>query len=212
MSICLGVPYRTYDDVRVFAEEFLRKHHPGRSIPVPIERIVEKHLRLGIFPVPDLMIDLDTDGFLTSDLQEIYVDSQICSRVPARYNFTLAHEVGHLVMHAALYREYVFTEVHEWKAFHDNLSEKSRARFELQAYDFAGLVLVPKDHLLCAVDQQLKEMPAEWKGVGAESIPPRAVEERLRAAISQRICRSFEVSSQVIEKRLEKEGIIVSGR
>ena len=54
MSEEIKAPILSYDDVRRRADEFLALHHPDRTIPVPIEEIVEFELGMDIVPTPGL--------------------------------------------------------------------------------------------------------------------------------------------------------------
>jgi hypothetical protein len=94
------VPRLTNDQIRQRAEEFLSDHHPGLGLPVPIEEIVEFSLEIEIRPVRRLRHRFEVDGFLSADLSLVVVDEDLMTRLPSRYCFTLAHEVGHRVLHA----------------------------------------------------------------------------------------------------------------
>jgi Zn-dependent peptidase ImmA (M78 family) len=65
--------------------------------------------------MPGLHTLIETDGFITSDLKEIYVDESVYTKWPNRYRFTLAHEVGHAILHRDLFRQRRFRSVREWK-------------------------------------------------------------------------------------------------
>ncbi len=44
----------SYEDIRKRADDFLISHHPERSIPIPIEEIIEFQLDIHISPLPGL--------------------------------------------------------------------------------------------------------------------------------------------------------------
>jgi hypothetical protein len=50
----LGIPDRSYAELRDIAEHFLVEYHPDGSIPVPVEEIIEFQLGLNIIPMPGL--------------------------------------------------------------------------------------------------------------------------------------------------------------
>lgn len=91
MPLGFTAPYHSYDDLRRQADAFLANHHPAGTIPVPIEEIIEFQLSIDIVPMPGLHTLIETDGFITSDLKEIYVDELVYTKWPNRYRFTLAH-------------------------------------------------------------------------------------------------------------------------
>lgn len=76
-------------EFRKLAREFLDRHHPALSIPVPIELIVEDSLGLRLLPVPDLFkrrkiwgyFNADTKG-ITHDAMLIHGDSR--ARLPVK--------------------------------------------------------------------------------------------------------------------------------
>jgi len=210
LAICLGVPYWNYETIRGWADSFLQRYHPKKTIPVPIEIIVERDLQLGIVPIPNLLKDHRVDGFLKPNCREIVVDQFICNHRPTRHNFTLAHEVGHLQMHANLYKKVRIDSLHDWKDFQNSLSEKSRGALEWQANAFAGLILVPADHLETAIRSCVRKFAGQWGRAKAAEVSKQALEDRLTQAVSQEICDSFCVSAEVIVRRIEREGFLLS--
>ncbi|MFQ6671843.1 MAG: ImmA/IrrE family metallo-endopeptidase, partial [Candidatus Tectimicrobiota bacterium] len=99
MSPDLDCPYLEYEDIRKEADAFLIEHHPSGTIPVPIEEIVEFELGWDIVPIQGLRRLLDVEGFLSGDRETLWVDEDIWRTFPARYRFTIAHEVGHFIFH-----------------------------------------------------------------------------------------------------------------
>lgn len=96
-------PFFRYENLRQHAEDFLSEHHPGRQIPVPIEQIIEFRFGIDIVPMPGLS-NFDTVAYISHDLTEIRVDDFVYHHRPNRYRFSLAHELGHRVLHADVYR------------------------------------------------------------------------------------------------------------
>jgi Zn-dependent peptidase ImmA (M78 family) len=90
-------------------------------------------------------------------LKTIRVDQGVFeSRSPYRYRFSLAHELGHTELHRKIYEQIDFSTIDEWKAALKQIPEHLRSRLEFQAYDFAGLFLVPLDALRNRFEQALK--------------------------------------------------------
>lgn len=194
-------PYLTYDKIRRFAENFLKRHHPSNTIPIPIEEIIEFQLGIDIVPIHGLHQAFDTDGFISSDVKSISVDLFVYESRLGRYRFTLAHEIGHLILHEKLYKDIHFKKVDEWKRFIHNFPEKEYHWFEWQAYTFAGLILVPAKRLLQRFRYAVKEV--EELGI--------VVKENKRVAsdaITDLLARDFVCSQEVIQKRILKEGLI----
>lgn len=192
MALCIKVPFKDHDHIEVVAKNFLRKNHNKDTYPVPIEEIVEFKLGLDIIPIPGLHKAFDIDGFLSSDRTSISIDESVYQSRPGRYRFTLAHEVGHFILHKDLYGGIFFKSVEEWKKFIEQFPEKEYSLFEWQAYEFAGLVLVPACHL----DKRLKYHIKQIKALGIKNeviILDRAIEL---------VAKDFVVSQEVIRRRL----------
>src|SRR4030043_885605 len=190
----------SYEDLRKKADEFLREHHPSGNIPVPIEEIVEFDFGINIVPVLGLQREFEVEGFTSGDLKNIYVDEYVYTDRITRFRFTLAHEMGHIVLHSHLYRTHRFKAIQGWKEFINSLTEEEHSWLEYQGYAFAGLVLVPKQSLIKHTNEWTKKI--KDKGISMEKNWDFAWE-----LITEHVAKSFEVSPDVIEKRLEKDGI-----
>jgi len=191
-------PYLSYDKIRYKAEEFLLHQHPQRTIPVPIEEIVEFNLGRVSVPIPDLRRTCDVDGFLTGDLRSNMVDASLLAEQERRYRFTLAHEVGHLILHGDVYRRHAFHSISVWKAFMGKISDEEHRWFESHAYAFAGLVLVPGDDL-----QRYLTKTMEWiqrRGIFSETHREFAWDW-----IEDALAEQFSVSREVIHRRMDKD-------
>ena len=147
MDDLLKVPQLSYEQIRQYAEAFLTTHHPFRHIPIPIEKIVEFRLQIDIVPLPGLEDAFGVVGFTSSDLREISVDQYVYEHQPGRYRFTLAHEVGHVMLHANLFKSQRFRNIEDWKKLIKKLPEFEYRSLKWQAYSFGGLVLAPADLL-----------------------------------------------------------------
>ena len=113
MADPLAPPFLSYRDLRRRAGDFLRTCHPAGTIPVPIEEIVEFRFRIDIIPVPGLQDAFEVDGFISSDLKSITVDTSMQKRRPGRYRFTLAHELAHAVLHRRIFLANRFRRVED---------------------------------------------------------------------------------------------------
>ncbi len=58
----LGIGYLPYEKIAEISNNFLLEHNCYKTIPIPIEYIIEYHLRLDIVPMPNLQRDFDIDG------------------------------------------------------------------------------------------------------------------------------------------------------
>ena len=193
-------PCLTYEDIRVESERFLGQYHPTRKLPIPIDAIVEFGLGLHIIPVPSLYQYVGANGFLTSDLSSIYVDQLQFEQYEQKYRFTLAHEIGHLVLHRDVYETVKLTSISAFKDFYESVDSKDMSWFDTQASRFAELVLVPADRFreVCAAVARDRESDIRKFG----DLTPDAW-----SYLAHDIARPFNVSPGVVECRLTREGI-----
>jgi Zn-dependent peptidase ImmA (M78 family) len=194
-------PRLTWDTIRKMAEEFRIEHvDPIDSVPVPIIEIVELKLKLTPIPIFGLLQEIDIDGFLTKDLKSICVDQDIYEnpRRETRLRFTFAHEIGHLVMHKKEMHLCRFRTPKDWMHFRDDFDEEDLNWFELQAYEFAGRLLVPRNILMHEVDL-LAQKILEYKKLAGNN------EEQIIQAVSRLVCKKFLVSADVISRRIKSE-------
>ena len=191
----------SYDDLRHRAEAFLDEFHSERTLPVPIEEIVEFDFELEVVPIDGILDDLEVDAFLTSDLKRIYVDAFVLQHRRRRYRFSLAHELAHHELHLPLYEESRVTSVRDWRAVQEAISEEDYAWFEFQANSFAGLVLVPLAELRQEFERAVKT--ARRAGLTDATVWSEAG----KGYLARWLATQFEVSEQVIERRLEKDGL-----
>lgn len=194
------IPIYSYEDLRNKADEFLRTYNPSGTIPVPIEEIVEFDFGINIVPVLGLQREFEVEGFTSSDLQNIYVDEYVYSDHVNRYRFTLAHEIGHIVLHNVLYKRHNFSSISAWKEFINSMTEKDHGWLEYQGYAFAGLILVPRESLLKHTGKMINK-------ITDMNILLKDNWDFAWALIGDHLGKIFQVSSSVIEKRLGKDGI-----
>lgn len=199
----LRPPRLTWPQVRDKAEEFRAAYvTPIDLIPIPIVEIVELALKITPIPVFRLLEDIDIDGFLTKDLQSICIDQDLYEnpRKDNRLRFTFAHEIGHLVLHKSEIQMCRFRTSRTWKRFREDFEEDDLMWFELQAYEFAGRLLVPKGSLLSEI-HLLEPRIREFRARGGID------EEQIIQAVARSINKKFAVSSDVIARRIKSERI-----
>jgi hypothetical protein len=194
------VPIYRYEDLRRKADEFLEQHHPSGTIPLPIEEIVEFNFGINIVPVLGLQREFEVEGFTSGDMKDIYVDEYVYTDRPTRYRFTLAHEIGHIVLHSHLFAKHRFTSMRGWQEFINSMTEEQHSWLEYQGYAFGGLILVPGEKLV--------KSTAEWtKKIKEKGILMEKNWDFTWELIIEHVAKAFLVSPDVVEKRIEKDGI-----
>jgi hypothetical protein len=185
--------------LEAIAEEFLREHHPGLGIPVPIEEIVEFRLGLNIVPFPNLRAEFDVDGFLTFVPTTIYVDQSQMEGHEARYRFTLAHEVGHWLLHRDLYADAGITDLASYIAAYEAMDDDAQSNMEFQARNLGGRILLPRAPFVTALSEAFEPF---------RSKVPKGADTRLVCGrLSKFLGPRFNVSEKVIETRLVGDGL-----
>ena len=196
-----SILYRSDDQIRQAAEDLLDQYGPDILIPVPVEEIVEIHLGLEIIPFRAYKQRFGADGSISTDLTNITVDEESMDRYANRYHFTLAHEVGHLLLHADYIQSLAQEEVADWKRAILETSATDRSRMEYQASQFAGCLLVPRTPLVTAFQEARQGL--EDRGYDIAELSDVGI-----SAISRVIAPQFEVSARVVDIRLRKEGLV----
>src|SRR3989344_7977184 len=95
----------SYKRIGEIADQFLTNYHPRNSLPIPIEEIAEQKLNLKIHEQINLKKDYDVDGFLISDLTAIFIDFDLYMNFENRTRFTIAHEIGHRILHGKIFKQ-----------------------------------------------------------------------------------------------------------
>lgn len=158
-------------DAQALLAEYARARGVTIEAPIPIDDIVEKHLKIGIefddmhrrFGVPRSGIGFDPDilGAIYFDQKRIVIDESLDpDTYPAkegRYRFTLAHEGGgHWRLHRHLFgKDPAQTSLLEPNAVPSVVCRSSQAkeRIEIQADLYASCLLMPRKLVFAAWDE-----------------------------------------------------------
>jgi len=185
------------------AEELRAEYIRDSDIPVNIE-VVSQVIGIPVIPTPKLHSELGMDGFLSNDLKHIYIDEDLYNdeenRYEPRIRFTIAHELGHYWLHKEVIKELDFATIAEWIKFRLALPPSTTGWFEYQANEFAGRLLVPVNRLIELTGKARSEI---LKSQTWNSSPMS--KEQLANMVAPMICGSFNVSSEVIVKRLQND-------
>jgi Zn-dependent peptidase ImmA (M78 family) len=174
-------------------------------LPVDVFTLAELELELDIIPFDDLFAKYQCDAALMQDFTGIYVDAEayiLWEHGPiwkqSRLRFSVAHELGHYALHretAAKVRFRTFDDFTRWINAHAG----HKYSLEQAANEFAGRLLVPVDRLQQSLGEfadALKPLYSNWFSIAA-----------LRRLFAERTAPKFGVNDQVIEVRLDREGI-----
>lgn len=205
MSIDLSTfkaPFIPPEEAWANADAIRGKYWPSGELPIDPE-LIAVDLGLHISTSPLLIEEYDTDAYLDTDLKNIVVDAGFYNgnKTQNRVRFSIAHELGHFILHSDVIKEIAMGSPKDWMRFKQEIPEKQWSLLEFHAREFAGRLLVPSNRLREELGEALKMAKAEgfeyWeKSAGA-----------LLEYLGTHISRTFGVSSIVIQKRIEHEGL-----
>ena len=187
----------SYKRIGEIADQFLTNYHPRNSLPIPIEEIAEQKLNLKIHEQINLKKDYDVDGFLISDLTTIFIDFNLYMNFENRTRFTIAHEIGHFILHGDLFKNLNINSVEDLNSLAAKITDEEHGWLEYQAYSFASHVLVPTQLLINELKKRLGRIPSQET-------------PEIFATITEDLLDILQVSGDVLARRLVKEGIVKS--
>jgi hypothetical protein len=228
-------------DADALLDEFVEASGSGLQAPVPIDDIVEKHLKLGIefddlhrrFGAPNSVLAQGPDiiGAIFLSQRRIVVDEFLDPDADpskeGRYRFTVAHEVGHWRLHRGLMGKDIGNVPVEdsSQAMVICRSSEAKARVELQADIFASCLLMPRRLVQAAwiaafADGRPRALKSSIR-LGLAAVPiedhrpdlddAEASETSLLDRFVDPFAREFAVSAKAMRVRLERLGLVLRG-
>ena len=233
----LQVPYLADEAIERDAEALLAQfaHARGMAIraPIPIEDIIEKHLKLRVeFDDLHRLFGVPRNGFgvgkifgaIWLETGQIYIDESLDPEehpsIEEFYRFTLAHEGGgHWRLHRFLAntaRGSLFTDAQQPTVVCRTSQAKERVEFQANLY--ASSLLMPRKLVMQAWCQRFgNDHPGVLRrqdrivvpGDTEDEILVRAAFDRMRAAeAARRLAAQFFVSPTAMRIRLERLGLL----
>ena len=226
--MALRVPYIADESIERNVEVLLAQFAQSKGLPlrapIPIEDIVEKHLKLtlgfgdlhSLLGVPRRRGNLvgvrlgrpDIFGAIWLETGEIVIDASLCPEerpsIEGRYRFTLAHECGHWRLHRPL------VQAHSRQCLSGDTqrlvvcrSSQAKERVELQADLYASCLLMPRKLVMQAWRNEFgNDNPRVLHRNGGE-IALCDIDLFLRP-----LAKQFLVSPVAMRIRLEKLGLL----
>lgn len=227
------VPYLSDADIEAEAnmllQSFEAKYGTIQTAATPLDEIIENHLRLG-FEVADLghpailgQLDIQENLIRINTVLDPHQDP----RKEGRYNYTLAHEGGHQVLHRpyaeALMEPTLFDEPEEEK---ESIilcrMEDQKAPIEIQADKFAACLLMPRKKII----QKFSELTNRPEGISLQKfiwairtnrkimdfLYPRGSnfpsDDEILYRVFSEMAQDFHVSKQALIIRLKRVGLL----
>lgn len=172
--------------------------------PIDVIYIVDVVLKFDVIDISEMFTNLQMDAAIVPAERAIYMDREALERwdradhwIERRLRFTVAHELGHFILHANYMADVVFPDITIFKRW--MLEHRQDRRAEDQADEFAGRFLVPIEILRTSYDQYVQNV--------AQADPNWRDIEGMREHIAKNLAPRFGVNHQVIETRFDHEGI-----
>jgi Zn-dependent peptidase ImmA (M78 family) len=207
LGVSIKVRYLSYEQIAERALEILKRYRCDGSAPIPIEHIIDNILKVNIVPFPNLFTDFEINAFVSSDLNKIYVDEYLYTNLERQYRFTLAHEFGHICLHNYVYSKIEIRSLDDWRQFISGVDAPEYRNLEIQANNFAGLLLVPQSLLVTYFNDQLKLLSPSFRKAEIERIRRSDYLQLVVDTVAFNLAPIFQVDQQVIRIRIEKSGL-----
>lgn len=155
----MRVPYLDDDCIFHKANDFLCQHYPSFECPVPVEIIIGKELGVYVFPVKDLEKCCDVHGGVGKDFKSILIDEKQYMNQEGRSRFTIAHELGHIILHSQLFDEISQLNTDQnYIDFQNHITFDEHKKLEIQANLFAEEIIFPKEVLREVVENMVSKL------------------------------------------------------
>lgn len=173
MKTKIAAPFLSNEQIRRKTNEFRSKYW-DETMPVNIEEIIEQKLEINIIPIPNLFEFCNSDALITSDWSSIYIDNKkyMDDRYNDRLRFSLAHEIGHFVLHKNIYNSFGIKDFGDFYNFFADIDPEQYSYFETQANKFASHLLIPSEKLISEKDKILKAKNMEHNNFNEDVLIP----------------------------------------
>lgn len=181
------IPHIGKNEIVLRVKELLDECWDG-SFPVNVEAVCD-YLGIAIVSIDELFEKFCVDAFISADFKMIYVDQQEFEKESNRYRFSLAHELGHYVLH----REYFSSRIEDFEEWQGFARGFTNDYVERQANFFAGSLLVPEMEMVRVFNRAFGgSLARNYWGVSLKEV----------RQILMRVRNYFKVSDEVVSRRM----------
>ncbi len=167
------VPYLTNARIEG-ATGLFREKFWGDGVPVDIENIIDVKLKIDVISIPGFLKLANIDALISSDWKSIYVDRDeyLDERRHNRLRFSLAHEIGHFVLHKKIYTDFNIKTLEDYYKLNKDIPQEQYGYLETQANKFANYLLIPRKILIIERKKELKKRgnPAWFKKLDTKTL------------------------------------------
>lgn len=173
----------------------------AEELPVNVERLLELAYGVSIVPAANLERDYETDAVLATDFKTIYVDLERYNdpRYDGRMRFSLAHELGHILLHKSFFLQSVavIDEPSVQGFYFHSLNAAQHKLIERQAHSFASGVLMPYSNFVYDATALVRENLDLLYDNGLTVA-------QLLNGLSPRLAKAYAVSESAVEVRIDR--------
>gem|GEM_PF-6657516 len=204
------MPRYSYLQIEQKAKEVIEYFQPRVLVtapPIPVQSFVDLlckkgHLKFCVTDLGYVNRSSKIMGlFTTEPYNTIYIDNSVVDTV--RYNFTLAHELGHFVLHRKLNvrGNIADTSAELFNTPEEDLTERQWA--EWQANSFASALLLPQGFLLDVLFEKAEDFGIDFMSIMAQSEVSMHTRSSFERMIEY-VANIFDVSKTSVKLRLKK--------
>lgn len=205
-----GFAQLTRPEIARAAEDFLNEVGALEEVPIDVEFLVEAQ-GIRLYLEPGLIEKIDLRGFTTPDWSRIYIDEGLYQNEAAT-RFTLAHELGHYVLHkdfiSHILEEHGIVDLES--AYCRSLELRERpfyASLEKQCDIFAGMLLVPSTHLQEQYPATLEQLSPMIESANQQGLRRTQYLDSAIDKIASFLAPKFNVDIRVVEIRIREESL-----
>lgn len=201
---CFYVPYLTVEEIESKAQEVLTV--TNRKVALSnVDRAVtflKGEYRFDFVGLPE-----NTLGYLNCATKIITISSDISIE---RRNFTIAHEIGHILLHQELIEEYIGRFCESEGTIEPTIkpSDKMIAKLEWQANMFASFILLPCIPFVNRVNRYFKDRSITK---GYLFIDYQRCNRADSDYVIGHLSQDFSVSKEVVKIRMQNLGLLEYG-
>ena len=204
----VNIPYRTEEQIVESINELPKDIYTNNGLDIEIlcRILADKYKvefeftkNLGMYKHNKIL------GKITFSPMKVFISKELENEI-YRWRFTFAHEIGHLILHSEILKQYIDTSIDvENMIFNTDFSSKSSGRMEIQANIFATCLLLPQNPFLFTVWKYFKEIN-NYKGY--LYLDKQMQNKNLVYGLLNEIKQKFGVSYEVGKNRLKSLNLL----
>lgn len=176
--------------------------------PIHVEKIVDNIFKKDIIPIPSFKTAFGYNSRISYDFSDIYVDETIYKKAGPQYKYSLARELGHIVLHRHIFCELNMLRIKDYKNFVKSMNIEAIDLLDVQSKQFAELILVPSIPLRNHFKKLYREKRECFDKFQNHELYEAHYKKALICTIATDLIKIFNVDLNLIKKRIDKDRLI----